>query len=134
MVKVDGAVAGFARYGQFFPASGAATVGEQLIRYGRARRAILGVAIREVSRSDPLRRDVPELGTRPALCVDDVTPNSAAAKAGLKAGDLILSLGDEPVGDPPAFAAAISARTGKTPLNLVRDGKKVEISVELKPE
>ena len=134
VVKVDGTVAGFARYGQFFPASGAATVADQLIRYGRARRAILGVAIREVGRSDPLRRDVPELGSRPALCVEEVSPNSAAAKAGLKAGDLILSLGDEPVGDPPAFAAAISAGSGKTPLHLVRDGKKLEISVELKPE
>ena len=32
--------------------------------------------------SGPLRRDVPELASRPALCVEEVSPNSAAAKAG----------------------------------------------------
>ena len=134
VVTVDGSIAGFARYGQFFSAASAKPVAEQLIQYGKAKRAILGLAIRAVGRNDPLRQQTANLGISPALHVDDVVHGSAAEKAGLRAGDLVLSLGDEPVGDPPAFAAAISATSGMTTLHILRDGKPVDVAVELRPE
>ena len=134
VVGVDGAVDGFARYGQFLCAGTCKPVVEQLVRTGKVKRAVLGVMVREVPRSDAAREQLAALGNQPALRVEEVRAGSAAERGGLKAGDLILSVAGEPVGDPASFAAVIANRSGKTSMRLIRSGEVVEVGVELKAE
>jgi hypothetical protein len=134
VVSVDGSVSGFARYGQFLACGACRPVVDQLVKYGRVKRAVLGVGVREVQRDDVVRERWAALASQPALRVSDVQPNSPAERAGLQVGDLILGVGDEPVGDPAGFAAAIAGREGKTLLHLLRNGEPVDVTVELKPE
>jgi S1-C subfamily serine protease len=133
-VAVDGSVSGFARYGQFLSAGSCKPVVEQLVQFGRVKRAVLGVSVREVPRSDPAREQWDELGIQPALRVEDVRPGSAAARGDLQKGDLILTVANEQVGDPSSFAAAIANRTGKTALRVLRAGNALDLSVDLLPE
>ena len=134
VVGVDGAVAGFARYGQFLSAGACKPVVEQLVATGKVKRAILGVTVREVPRGDPTREQSAALGNQPALRIEEVRPNSAAARAELHPNDLILTVDGEPVGDPAGFAAAIANRSGKTPMRVLRAGKRIDVTVELQAE
>jgi hypothetical protein len=133
VVSTDGSVSGFARYGQFLSAGACKPVVEQLVRYGKVRRAVLGVTVREVARGDAAREKWPVLGVQPAIRIEEVKGSSAAEKAGMQRGDLVLGVGDDPVGDPSSFAAAIAGRAGPTVLHVLRDGRALDVTVELTP-
>jgi len=128
---VDGRLAGVARYGQFLSGSACRLIADQIIRYGSVKRATLGVIVSEIRKDDPLREQLPALGGRAALHVDEVIANSVADKAGLKTGDLLLSLAGEPVSDIPSFAAAIAGSVGETELQVGRNDQVLRISVKL---
>jgi S1-C subfamily serine protease len=63
--------------------------------------------------------------------VDEITPASPAEKAGLKTGDLILELEDQPVGDLVTWSALL-AKGGEGKLLILRDGKPQPLKVDLK--
>jgi S1-C subfamily serine protease len=130
VVSMDGAIYGFARQGQFLLAAGCKPAVDQLAKDGQVRRAKIGVGIAEVAQNDPARESDPVLGTQPAVRVNEIAANSAAAGAGLKVGDLILQLNDQPVGDPHSFAAAMSEPSGKTSVKLLRDGREQTLTLE----
>jgi hypothetical protein len=134
ILTTDGRVAGIARYGQFLSGSACQLIVRQLIEFGAVKRATLGVLITEIRQDDPLRRQQPGLGTRSAMRVDQVIANSAADRGGLKAGDLVLAIGGEPISDLPSFAAAIAARTGPTPLQILRGGATIKVLVDLESQ
>jgi S1-C subfamily serine protease len=76
---------------------------------------------------------------RPAgAVVTNVTEGSPAAKAGLKPGDVIVALADQPVDDPNAFNYRFATHPlgGKIDLGVVRGGKesKVAIALETAPD
>ena len=131
---VDGTVAGFARPGQMLACGGMKSVIQQIIEHGRVKRAQLGVLIAQVPANDPIRQQVATLGARPALRVAKVMRDTAASAAGLRTGDLILSLAGEPVEDLPTFAAAISSHSGPTELKVIRDGQETTVKVDLQPQ
>lgn len=130
----DGRFAGVARNGQFLSGRACRMIADQLIEHGAVRRATLGVTVSEIRRDDPLRRQLPVLGSRAAMRIDQVLAGSAAERAGLRKGDLMLSLAGEAVSDIPSLAAAIAARTGRTELQILRDGAVHEIVVDLQPK
>jgi S1-C subfamily serine protease len=132
--STDGRVAGIARYGQFLSGSACRLIADQIIRHGSVKRATLGVIISEIRQDDPLRQQTPVLGTRTAMRVDQVMSGSAAERAGLRQGDLLLALAGESVSDIPSLAAAIAARSGQTRLQVLRDGRIIEIAVDLQPK
>lgn len=134
VVAMDGSVYGFARYGQFLSAAVCKPVIRQLIETGEVKRAKLGVVVGEVKRQDPARVQIEALGSRPALRVMEVSVDSAASKGGLKEGDLILSVNGQAMGDTPTFGAVIAACRGKTELIVLRDGKPVNVTVDMKSE
>jgi Do/DeqQ family serine protease len=71
---------------------------------------------------------------RPAgAVVTNVTEGSPAAKAGLKPGDVIVALGDQPIDDPNAFNYRFATHPlgGKIDLGVVRGGKESKIAVAL---
>jgi S1-C subfamily serine protease len=65
-----------------------------LMREGRVRRAWLGIAGTQV----PLRPDLAaKLGRRRGVQVAQVVPNSAAASAGLRSGDILVAIDSRPI-------------------------------------
>jgi len=132
VVGMDGAVAGIIRFGQLLGGPACKPVIDQLIAVGSIRRAILGARLTEIRGEDPLRRRVAELGDRPAIRVDDVLPNSLAERAGLKEGDFILEIGNDPVGDLTTWAA-LSAKPGEMRLLILRDGLRRDLKLTLQP-
>jgi len=127
----DGEMAGVARSGQFLTGAACRLIADQIIRHGSVKRATLGVIISEIPPTDSVRQRHPALGMRPAMRIDQVIAGSAAERAGLKSGDLVVALAGEAVSDIPSFAAAIAAKTGQTELQLFRDGQLIHITVEL---
>ncbi|HEY8667429.1 MAG TPA: PDZ domain-containing protein [Tepidisphaeraceae bacterium] len=134
VVNMEGAVAGFARYGQFLSAPACKPIITQLIKNGVVKRAPVGISLHEVPAGDPLREQLANLGSKPALRITDVTANSPAAQAGLQEDDLILSLGKQPVGDIPTFAATIATCSGETELSILRNGEIHAAVITLKPQ
>src|SRR5262249_27177434 len=65
--------------------------------------------------------------------VGDVTANSPASKAGLKQGDVILSLNGEKVNDANQLRLKIGMAdpTAKVNLKIMRDGKTMDLPVQL---
>jgi S1-C subfamily serine protease len=64
--------------------------------------------------------------------VREVRANSPAAVAGLRTGDLILSLDGQRVRDVRALAAAIESRGGTRVLRIVRDSELVDVGVRFR--
>jgi S1-C subfamily serine protease len=133
-ILTDGSVAGFGFDGHFLGAATAKPIVDQLIATGEVNRARLGVLTQEVGRDDPIRRQHPELGTSPAIRILQVEEGSAAAAGGVLKDDLVLSIGDETVGDAPTFAAVIAIRRGDTILRVLRGSRVVDLTVNLRPQ
>jgi len=100
-----------------------------LIRDGRVRRAFLGLVTSPAPLPEPLRR---RTGRDRALHVVEVVPGSPAQRAGLRAGDLVLSAGRTPVSDAQSlqrlmFADAIGR---PLPITVHRNGALVDVIAE----
>lgn len=131
VVGMDGAVAGFTRFGQFLGGPAIGNVIEQIIQRGEVQRPVWGVRLTEIRTDDPRRQG--QLGDRPALHVDEVAADSPAQRGLLQKGDLILQMDDHPIGDLPTWAA-LSARTGAVRLLILREGREHNLTVQLKAE
>jgi len=112
------------------PASTAKPIIEQLIKSGKVERGWLGVQIQ------PVTRDVADsLGLEEAkgAIVAEAMEDSPAAKAGIKSGDVILSVNDHSVADSRDLARTV----GNLPvgedatMTIWRDGSTLDISVTI---
>ncbi|MQA02423.1 MAG: PDZ domain-containing protein [Streptosporangiales bacterium] len=100
-----------------------------LLRDGRVRRAYLGL----VSTPAPLPRALAErYGQRSGLRIVEVARTSPAERAGLHAGDLILTAGRQPVEDAQGLARLMFADAiGRPlPLTVLRNGALVDVIAE----
>jgi hypothetical protein len=131
VVSMDAKVYGFTRQGQFLTAAGCKPVVQQLIAGGEVKRAKLGLAIAEIPPDDQSRQSTPTLAARPAVRVEEVAPDSPAARSGVQQGDLILTVNNQPVGDPSSFAAAMTSENPTAPVNvtLLRNGAEKGIAI-----
>ena len=99
------------------PIDVALQIKDQIVATGKATHARLGVSIQ------PLNQDLAEsfgLDRPDGALVSTVAPNSAAAKAGLKSGDVITKVNGEAIQEP----GMLSSRVG-----LSRPGDKVTLEV-----
>ncbi len=79
----------------------------------------LGLTVQEIT---PELAESMNLEAREGLIVTDVDPDSAAAAAGLRRGDIILEVGRRPVKDVEAFTEAVRESGGALLLLVERDG------------
>lgn len=101
-----------------------------LIRYGKVSRAYLGIALREI---DEVAARALKLKSPDGVFVDDVFPESPAAKAGVLAGDIIVKLNDKQVERPNEVQMFIGQKNpgDRIEIQLIRDGKPRQLHVEL---
>jgi serine protease Do len=101
---------------------------EQIKTSGRVSRGMIGVQIQNVDREQAKALGLPRSG---GALVNKVTPGSAADKAGVQLGDVILSFGGHEIAmsaDLPPLVG--SSRPGsKADLSVWRDGKTLTIPV-----
>jgi serine protease Do len=112
------------------PADTVRTVVNQLKEDGHVTRGWIGVQIQ------PVTKDIADsLGLKAAegAIVAEPQPDSPAAKAGIKAGDVILSVNGETVKDARALAKMVAAKKpgSKIELGLMRNGSKQTMAVTL---
>lgn len=97
------------------PINMAKKVMDQLLEHGEIKRGLLGVQIQDLS---PDLADAMDLKGIHGALVSRVSPNSAAEKAGIKAGDVIVAVNGKKI------TGSSSLRTN---IGLKRVGEKVEI-------
>ncbi len=81
----------YAGYGFAIPSNLAIKVADDLIKYGVVQRGVLGVMIRTVTAGLAREKD---LDVVQGAYVDSLVENSAAAKAGIKTGDVIIRVNE----------------------------------------
>ena len=112
------------------PADVVQRVTNQIVASGRASHARLGVSAQPMDQA--LARSFGLERTEGAL-IAEVVPGSAAQKAGLRVGDVVLKYNGKPVDASGELAAMVgqSAPGDRVRLEVVREGKKREFSATL---
>ena len=103
---------------------------ESLLRTGKVERGYLGVSVGDLEEGLARKFGVPDTA---GAVVEDVTPGSPAAKAGLKAGDVIRTVDEKAIGskDQLTFAVATDDPGTVVQLGILRDGRPQTVSVTL---
>ncbi|MFY9996462.1 MAG: serine endoprotease DegP [Leclercia sp.] len=102
----------------------------QMVEFGQVKRGELGILGTELN--SELAKAMKVDAQRGAF-VSQVMPNSSAAKAGIKAGDVITTLNGKPVSSFAALRAEVGSMPvgSKVSLGLLREGKPVTVTLEL---
>ncbi|WP_456407196.1 DegQ family serine endoprotease [Caldithrix abyssi] len=118
-------------YGFAVPINMAKAVVDDIIKYGEVRRGYLGVYISEVT---PVTAKGVKLDHPRGVFVTSVIEGSAADKAGIKEGDVILSVDGKEVNRPNELQAKIGIKNpgDVVTLKVWRDGKELTVKAKLK--
>ncbi len=110
------------------PSNLARSVAEQLAETGNVKRAWIGVAFQELT--PELASSLGADAQRGAL-VSNVSANGPAKQAGVRAGDIVTSVDDQPVNEGRDLLRAVLARrVGSTVrLGILRDGQRTTLSL-----
>jgi serine protease Do len=131
VIGINTAIVPYAQgIGFAIPINVAKQVMNDLVKFGRVKRAWLGVYMQ------PVTPDIVEgfnLKSSDGALVSDVVPNSPAEKAGLQRGDIIKRIGGAAVKTPDDLSSAVRRQgAGDTvKLEILRNGKTVNVSVRL---
>jgi serine protease Do len=112
------------------PVNQAREVLPQLVETGRVARGYLGVALRAV---DSDLRQALGLGATVGAIVEDVTPGSPAARAGLRPYDVITAIDGKPVDSDQAMIRVVSRGVPGQPARVqyLRDGREMQALMKL---
>lgn len=118
------------------PINTARDIAEQLIAEGKVNHAFLGVRMvsltPEIKQQLKTRRNV-DLGDTEGVLIVEVVPNSPAAKAGLRGGDVIKSISDRDINTANEVQEIVSkVKPGdELALDLLRDNRNIQTTVEV---
>lgn len=112
------------------PSNMAQTLASQLIQYGEIKRGLLGIKGMEMTADIAKAFNI---NVQRGAFVSEVLPGSGSAKAGIKSGDVIVSLNDKPLSSFAELRSRIAttAPGTKVKLGLLRDGKPLDVEVTL---
>lgn len=126
----------FTGYSFAVPVTIAKKVVADLMEFGEVQRGLLGVSIIEVSNvpeelTDELNVTIEKIE---GVFIGSVAPDGGAEEAGLKAGDIILSVNGEGVNSVPELQERVSMHRPGEKVNLIvlRDGKQKPFVVTLR--
>nr|BET44487.1 MAG: serine endoprotease DegQ [Candidatus Aschnera chinzeii] len=106
------------------------SLSDQIIKYGEIRRGLLGIKGTEMTSdlSKALNIDIQK-----GAFVSEVIPNSAASKAGIKPGDVLIAINNKHINSFAELRAKIgTSEIGKKIIiGLLRNGKLMEVNVTL---
>jgi len=117
-------------YGFAIPANIVSKVVEDFIKYGIVQRAYLGVLIRDIN--GDLMKDH-HLKISEGVYVDSLLNKSAAAEAGIQAGDIVVSVDDDPILKSADLLEQIARHRPGDKVNVTvnRSGKELSYNVTL---
>ncbi|ALV42825.1 hypothetical protein AU252_18065 [Pseudarthrobacter sulfonivorans] len=109
------------------PINHAKRVAQEIIDTGKASHGQLGVSVKEKSSSSS------SSGFSVGADVATVEPNSAAAKAGIKVGDVVIKFNDLVISEPNQLTAAVREQAGGSTVKLtvLRNGQEQTLDVTL---
>ncbi len=116
------------------PSNMARSIMVQLIEYGEVRRGQLGIMIQDIT---PDLAEAMGIKQPKGTVIAQVIEGSAADKAGLKVGDVVIAIDGKPVHNSSQLRNAVGLlRVGeKVRLTIIRDGRERTIKVRIsKPE
>ena len=104
---------------------------DQILEHGEVKRGQLGVIIQDLTRELAEAFDIDE--QQRGVLIAQVQPDSAAEKAGLRAGDVVISVDGKPVKTTAQLRNEIGKRRigEKLKLTILRDGRSKVIKVEV---
>lgn len=120
----------YAGYGFAIPVNLAKRVMEDLVQYGRVRRAWLGVQIQEIAPEDQEYYRLPEVA---GVLVQSVTEGGPAEDVGLRQGDVIYSVDGTVVHSPNSLQNLIAQESpgGRVTVRIYREGSPRDIQIRL---
>jgi serine protease Do len=112
------------------PANMVSTVMEQLIKTGKVQRGALGIGIQPVTPEIASSLKLPDAK---GVIVNAVMPNSGAAQAGIRQGDVITAFNGEPVQDGNSLRNRVASSPPGTEvkMTIMRDGKEHQLTAKL---
>lgn len=112
------------------PINMARSVMDQIVTHGKVVRGYLGVYIQDVTPQIARAFNLKQAG---GVLVGDVTPNTPAAQAGLKKGDVILAVNGDTVNDRNQLSLRIAQMSPGTTVKLTisREGQTLDLNVKL---
>ncbi|KAA5533130.1 PDZ domain-containing protein [Taibaiella lutea] len=143
LVGINAAIASptgsYAGYSYAIPSNLAVKVANDIIKYGSVQRGYLGAQLADLNKMN--EESAEQLGLRSGdfknargVFVINVLPNSGAAEAGLKKGDLITMINGTAVNSQPQLTEQVARfhPGDKVSIGYMRGGKPYNVSVELK--
>ena len=120
----------FAGAGFAIPSDMAKSVAAELISHGKVAHGYLGISMNDVT---PANASFFNLKDASGAIIAQVSPDSPAAHAGLKSGDVIDQLNGHKIADGSALQVAVSEdQPGQTiQLGIIRNGSPMQISVKV---
>ncbi len=121
----------FSGYGFAIPVNIARRVANDLIKYGEPHRARLGVQVKDLNDADKEATHAPSLD---GALVSEVQPGTAADKAGVQLGDVIVSIDGTPIHDGGELTEMLQQKFEpgqKAKLDLYRSGRRMTVNVTL---
>ncbi len=117
-------------YGFAIPINIAKTVMDDFIKYGEVRRGYIGV---QIERMNPVRAEGVGLDKPRGVFISNVLPGKAASKAGIKAGDVILSVNGKEVNQPNQLQAKVGSYNpgDEISVRIWRDGREKTFDIVL---
>lgn len=141
LVDLDGRVIGinsaiesptgyYAGYGFAVPIDVARKVANDLVQYGEVRRPRLGVQVADVTAADAKVFELPSLQGAVARAVQ---PGTAAERAGLRMGDVIVALDGEAVRNASDLTTALAEKQpgDEVTLGIIRYGERLDRTAKL---
>jgi serine protease Do len=121
----------YAGYGFAVPSNIVSKVVEDLLEYGMVQRGYLGLMIRSV---DGSLADEKDLDVTEGVYVDSITANSAAGEAGIKVGDVIMSVNSKETKTSSQLLEIIGRKRPGDQVDLLvdRSGKQLDLKVTLR--
>ena len=137
LIGVNAAIASgtgnYVGYSFAIPVNIVKKVVEDFMKYGKIQRAYLGIYYKEID--DQFAKDK-GLTTMNGIYIEDVVAGGSSDKAGLKKGDILLSMQGIPVNSKSELLEAVSQHSPGDKLNvsLMRDGKQIDLPITLLSE